>query len=192
MIKPSRTSISALAITGAMLVAWVTNEGYVEVANVPTKDDRCTNGFGSTFDEDGRPIQCGEKTDPVKALRRAYVLMEQKKKKLEKCITGEVSEVEAGLLFDFSGQYGETATCKSSMVKHINAGRYKEACEAYTLYKYAAGYDCSTPGNKRCYGSWERSMWRRTTCLNALNPESAPLPDTGAVARSGSGPTKEN
>lgn len=186
-----RVALSALPITAAALVAWTAHEGFVGVASVPTKDDRCTNGFGSTFDESGRPIECGEKVDPVTALRRAYVLMEQKRARLGKCVTGPVLPAEAELLDDFAGQYGEVATCKSSMVKHINAGRYREACEAYTLYKFAAGYDCSTPGNKRCYGLWLRSQWRRDTCLAAQEPDAAPSLDTGAVARSGSGPTKE-
>lgn len=185
MIK--RAALSATAILASSLVAWTVNEGWMETASIPTKGDRCTNGFGSTFDEYGRAIMCGEKIDPVKALRRAYVLMEQKKKRLEKCVTGPVSDVEASLLFDFAGQYGEAATCKSSMVKHINAGEYKKACEAYTLYKYAAGYDCSTPGNKRCIGVWNRSVWRRDECLMALDPDAAPSIDTGAVAHSGAG-----
>lgn len=182
-----RVALSAIPITAAALVAWTANEGFVGVASVPTKGDRCTNGFGSTFDENGRAIPCGEKVDPVQALRRAYVLMEQKKAKLEKCVTGQVSEVEADLLSDFAGQYGEAATCKSSMVKHINAGQYRDACEAYARYRFAAGYDCSTPGNKRCPGVWTRSLWRRDTCLAAQEPDAAPSTDTGAVARSGSG-----
>lgn len=189
MLQPNRKAYAAIGISAAMLVAWVTNEGYVETASVPTKNDRCTNGYGSTFDEQGRPIECGEKTDPVTALRRAYVLMEQKRSVLSRCITGLVSDEEAKLLNDFAGQYGEKATCKSSMVKYINAGEYKKSCEAYTLYKYAGGYDCSTPGNKRCSGVWNRSLWRRAQCLEALNPDSAPSLDTGSIeSASGAGP----
>lgn len=185
MVKPSRKAFAAIGVSGAMLVAWVTNEGWQETANVPTKNDRCTNGFGSTFDENGRPINCGEKVDPVTALRRAYALMEQKHAVLSKCITGPVSEEEAALLNDFAGQYGEAATCKSNMVKYINAGEYEKSCEAYTRYRFAGGFDCSTPGNKRCSGVWTRSLWRRAKCLDALNPEAAPPPDAGAVARGG-------
>ena len=190
-----RAALSAIPIAAITLVTWGVNEGWMGTAKIPTKDDRCTNGFGSTFDEQGNPIKCGEKVDPVTALRRAYVLMDQKRKTLEKCVTGPVSDVEAQLLDDFAGQYGESATCKSSMVKFINQGKYKEACEAYAAYKFAAKRDCSKPENwgpLGCKGVWTRSIARRNTCLESLIPESAPALDPGNVASSGSGPTKEN
>ena len=53
------------------------------------------------------------------------------------------------------------------MVRQINAGDYIAACHGYARYRFAAGFDCSTPGNKRCWGVWERSKKRRDDCLKA-------------------------
>ena len=53
------------------------------------------------------------------------------------------------------------------MVRHTNAGRYREACNAYTLYKFSGGHDCSIPGNKVCAGVWKRNLSRRDRCLEA-------------------------
>ena len=49
---------------------------------------------------------------------------------------------------------------------HVNAGRYKEACDAYLLYKRVAGRDCSIRANG-CYGVWTRAQDRQRRCLEA-------------------------
>jgi hypothetical protein len=48
------------------------------------------------------------------------------------------------------------------------AGNYALACQAYLRYKFAAGYDCSTPGNKRCMGVWTRQLQRHAACTGVL------------------------
>jgi hypothetical protein len=35
------------------------------------------------------------------------------------------------------------------------------------LYKFSAGYDCSTPGNKICSDVWNRSKDRYAACMGA-------------------------
>jgi hypothetical protein len=45
------------------------------------------------------------------------------------------------------------------------AGDYAGACKALLFYKFSAGYDCSTPGNKRCYGVWTRQIDRHSKCM---------------------------
>lgn len=51
------------------------------------------------------------------------------------------------------------------MRRLLLAGDYAGACRALLRYKYAAGYDCSTPGNKRCYGVWTRQLARHAKCM---------------------------
>jgi GH24 family phage-related lysozyme (muramidase) len=53
------------------------------------------------------------------------------------------------------------------MIKHINAGEYAKACDAYLLYKYSGGHDCSIPGNKICAGVWTRQLERQAQCKEA-------------------------
>ena len=47
------------------------------------------------------------------------------------------------------------------------AGNYVQACNALLKYRYAAGFDCSTPGNKRCWGVWTRQLERHAKCMAA-------------------------
>jgi GH24 family phage-related lysozyme (muramidase) len=78
-----------------------------------------------------------------------------------------MSQVEYDVLVDFAYQYGVVATCKSAMVRAVNAGQYDKACRAYTLYKFSGGYDCSIPGNRVCRGVWDRNLARQARCLAA-------------------------
>lgn len=167
MIK--RQTVLALSLSAAALVAIVSDEGFTEKATVPTKNDRPTNGFGGTFNEDGTPVKLGDTIKPVPALKRSLAHIAKDEHGLRKCVTGELSQNEYDVLVDFAYQYGVVATCKSSMVQYVNAGQYAAACEAYLRYKYSGGYDCSTlidgKPNKRCWGVWQRNLARRDRCL---------------------------
>lgn len=162
-----RIAIAALSLSAAGLVAIVTDEGWAPAAMVPTKNDRPTVGFGSTFRDDGTPVQMGDRIDPVNAVRRSALHIAKDETRLKQCVTGELTQGEYDTLVDFSYQYGGPKTCASAMVENINAGRYAQACEAYTLYKFSGGFDCSTSGNKVCAGVWKRSLARRDRCLEA-------------------------
>ena len=54
------------------------------------------------------------------------------------------------------------------MRRETQAGNYAQACDAYLLYRFAAGYDCSTlvngQPNKRCWGVWDRQLKRHAAC----------------------------
>ena len=139
-------------------------------AAVPTQNDRCTNGFGSTFKEDGSPVKCGETITPPQAIKRSLAHIAKDEAGLKRCVTGAVYQAEYDILGSFAYQYGVPATCKSSMVRNINSGKYAQACEGYTLYKFSGGNDCSLPQNKKiCGGVWKRNLERRDACLAAQN-----------------------
>lgn len=163
-----RLPVAALSLSMAAWAAYIAvPEGWMPKAEVPTKNDRCTNGFGSTFKEDGSPIKCGEVVTPVQAVVRSAAHIAKGEAVLKRCITGQMSQAEYDILMDFDYQYGEVATCKSSMVKEINAGNYIAACNAYTKYRYSGGFDCSIPGNRVCSGVWKRNLDRQARCLAA-------------------------
>ena len=171
-MRHPRTAVAAMALSAAALVGMLLDkEEYAEVATIPTKNDRCTNGFGGTWNEDGSPVKCGDKIKPVPALKRTMAHINKDETALKRCITGPMSQVEFDIAVDFAYQYGTTATCNSSMVRHTNAGKYVEACNAYMLYKRSGGYDCSTmingKPNKRCWGVWQRNLERRAKCIDA-------------------------
>lgn len=162
-----RLPAAILALSATALVALVASEGYTGRAVVPTQGDRPTVGFGSTFRDDGSPVQIGDTITPPAALARTLAHIQQDEGALRQCVTAPLHQVEYDTLVDFSYQYGAKATCASSMVRFINAGQYEQACGAYLRYRFAAGYDCSTPNNKRCAGVWTRQLERYQTCMAA-------------------------
>ena len=170
MIHP-RVAIGVLSLSAAGFVAIVSQEDFTERAVVPTKNDRPTVGFGSTFREDGSPVLITDTIKPVPALRRSISHIAKDEAGLKRCVTGPLSQVEYDVLTDFAYQYGVSTACKSSMVLYANAARYRESCEAYTKYRFSGGYDCSTlingKPNKRCWGVWTRNLARRDKCLEA-------------------------
>lgn len=184
-----RIVIAALSLSAAGFVTLVASEKFVGTAMVPTKNDRWTVGFGSTFRDDGSPVQPGDTITPAQAIKRSQAHIANSETKMKRCVTGDMSQPEYDILVDFSYQYGEYATCNSTMVREVNAGNYAAACMGYASYKYlitknrthgwepfkfdAANnptrwrFDCSTPGNKVCRGVWNRNLERQATCLAA-------------------------
>jgi len=162
-----RLAISGLVLSGSALVALVAQEGFTERAVIPVVGDRPTVGFGSTTHADGTPVRMGDTTTPVKALQRTLAYVQKQDMQIRKCVTAPLHQAEYDTLADFGYQYGIGALCKSSMVRLANAGDYAGSCKAYLQYRFVAGYDCSTPGNKRCYGVWTRQLKRFNDCMGA-------------------------
>jgi len=162
-----RLAISALVLSGSALVALVAQEGYTDKAIVPVKGDVPTLGHGSTTHADGTPVRMGDTTTPVKALQRTLAYVQKQDMQIKQCVTADLYQIEYDTLADFGYQYGIGALCKSSMVRLANAGDYAGSCKAYLQYRFVAGYDCSTPGNKRCYGVWTRQLKRYNDCMGA-------------------------
>lgn len=79
----------------------------------------------------------------------------------------KLHQEEFDVYMDFVGQFGIGNWRASSMRRDLLMGDYVGACNALLLYKYSAGYDCSTPGNKRCYGVWTRQLDRNRKCLES-------------------------
>jgi lysozyme len=163
-----RTTIAALSVSAAAFVALIAHEGWTDRAVIPVKGDVPTVGPGLTKRPDGSPVQMGDTIKPVEGITRSLAHIQESETALKRCVTAPVSQVEYDILVDFAYQYGEAATCKSGMVRAINAGDYAASCEAYLRYRFVAGYDCSTPGNRRCPGVWTRSQARRDKCVEAL------------------------
>lgn len=162
-----RLAVAILSLSAAGFVGILQHEGYTDRAVVPTVNDRPTVGYGSTFREDGTPVQMGDTITPAKAVARSFAHIAKDEAGLKRCITAPLHQREYDVLVDFTYQYGVQATCKSAMVRAVNAGNYALACEGYKRYRYSGGFDCSTPGNRRCWGVWERNLKRYNNCMEA-------------------------
>lgn len=171
----ARIAVSALALSAAGLIGIATHEHYTETAVIPTKGDRPTYGFGSTVKADGKPVQMGDRTDPVRALHTVQAHLSREESQFRDSLPGvKLTQGEYDLYMDFVYQYGIGNWLKSSMRRELLAGRYVNACDALLQWRRAGGYDCSTlvngKPNKRCWGVWERQKERHAKCLAEQAP----------------------
>lgn len=164
----ARLAVAALALSASAFVGILSSEGYTDTAVVPTKNDRPTVGFGSTFRDDGAPVRMGDRITPVRAVQRAAVHLSQEEVAFRASIPGvELHQAEYDVYMDWVYQYGTGAWSKSAMRRELQAGRYRHACDALLLYRRSGGYDCSIPGNRVCAGVWTRQLARHKKCAEA-------------------------
>lgn len=163
--------VAGLSLSAAALIGLATQEGYVGEAMIPTKNDRPTIGYGSTFHEDGTPVKLGDVTTPVRALVKLKAHVDKEEAAFRKSLDGAyLSQIEFDQYMDFVYNFGIGNWLGSSMRKHVQAGRYSEACQSLLLYKRAGGRDCSLPENwgpKGCRGVWTRQLERVEKCMAA-------------------------
>lgn len=163
----ARLVVASLSLSAAALVGIVAHEGYTDKAVIPTVNDRPTVGFGSTFHENGQAVKMGETTTPVRALIKAQAHISKEEERFRASLPGvALHQSEYDLYMDWVYQFGTGAWNKSSMRRNLLASNYRAACDSLLLYKFSGGYDCSTPGNKRCSGVWTRQQERHAKCLS--------------------------
>lgn len=167
-MRRARTAVAGLVLSAAAFVGIVNDEWFTDTAVIPTKNDRPTVGFGSTFWEDGRPVKMGDKITPVRAVRLAATHLSKEEAIFRASLPGvALHQAEYDLYMDWVYQYGTGAWVKSSMRRELLAGRYPQACNALLLYKRSGGHDCSIPGNRICAGVWKRQLERHHKCMEA-------------------------
>ena len=163
-----RIAVGLLTVSLAGFGAWKASEGFTDTAVIPTKGDVPTIGHGSTRYEDGKPVKMGDTITRPRAELLARNLMTQDERQFAASLPGvKLHQVEFDLYMDFTGQYGIGNWRSSSMRRDLIAGEYAQACADLLKYRYAAGFDCSTPGNKRCRGVWSRQLERNAKCKAA-------------------------
>ncbi|GGY87701.1 glycoside hydrolase family protein [Shewanella fodinae] len=165
-----RLAIGGISLSAAGFIALVVSEGWIDVASPPVQGDRPTAGFGSTYHIDGTPVKAGDKLTPVQALQTAQSHISKDEQRFRDSLPGvEMTQAEYDNYIDWVYQYGIGRWLDSPMRFSLINGNHAIACDALLLpqYQTVAGYDCSTPGNKRCYGVYTRNLKRHKTCLDA-------------------------
>lgn len=164
--SPVRYVVGAMALSAAGLIGLVGQEDFTATAVIPTKNDRPTVGYGSTFWENGKPVKMGDKITPVRALYLAGAHISKEEANFRRSIPAvKLTQGEYDVYMDWVYQYGTGAWSKSSMRSNLIAGNYASACKALKAYKFSGGHDCSIPGNKVCAGVWTRQLKRYDTCM---------------------------
>jgi len=162
----TRTPVITATVSAAFLLFVATHEGYSPTVVTTAVDPVPTGGFGSTLNEDGKPLKPGEAMPPVRALvvLRAHVSRDEERFK-KSLPSVELTQGEYDLYMDFIYQYGFGTWNKSGMRSALLAGNYRAACDALLKYRYSNGQDCSAPGNKTCRGVWVRQQERHKKCI---------------------------
>lgn len=164
----TRVAVTVLAMSAAGFAAWQLNEGFSPVAHIPTKGDVPTIGHGSTRYESGEPVRLGDKITRERAERLARNLIKQDERQLADSLPGvALYQEEFDIYLDFAGNFGIGNWRKSTSRRHLLRGSHYAACKALLRYRFAAGYDCSTPFNRRCSGVWDRQLDRFAKCHRA-------------------------
>lgn len=165
-----RVAAASLVLSAGAFVALTGEEHFTATAVIPTKNDRPTVGFGSTFWEDGRPVKMGDTITPVRAVQLAGHHISKEEARFRASIPGvKLYPAEYDLYMKWSYQYGGGAWARSAMRTKLLLGDYIGSCKALLAYKFSGGYDCTTmvngKPNKVCYGVWTRNLERYETCM---------------------------
>jgi GH24 family phage-related lysozyme (muramidase) len=164
----ARVIVAMLTISAAGFGTWQASEGFTDHAIIPTRGDVPTLGHGSTRYEDGSRVKLGDRITRPRAEELARNLMKADERRLSDSLPGvRLHQAEYNEYLDFIGQYGIGNWRGSSMRRELLAGNYAAACQSLLRFKFSAGFDCSTPGNRVCRGVWDRQVERNAKCMAA-------------------------
>lgn len=164
-MKAPRTGLAAIGLSAAALISIAISEGYTDRAVIPTKGDVPTVGFGTTTRPDGSPVQMGDRTNPVEALERKARDLQRFEGALKSCVRVPLYQHEYDAYVDLAYNIGPGAFCGSTVVRRLNAMDYEGACDAILMWKRVGAQDCSAPGNRVCWGLWQRRLATHQKCL---------------------------
>jgi len=167
VVKHPRIIIGALSLSASALIGLAVSEGYRDTAYIPTKGDVPTLGFGTTTRLDGSPVQMGDRTNPVEALQRKQRDLIKFEGALKTCVKVPLHQAEYDVYVDHAYNIGSGAFCSSTIVRRLNTQDYTGACDAILMWRRVGAQDCSVPGNKICWGLWERRLAAHAKCKAA-------------------------
>ena len=161
----ARIVVAALSISAAAFVGIVLHEGYSESAYPdPTYGTKVpTVGFGTT----GSDITMSTKMAPVQAVQRALRDTQRFEGAIKSCVKSPLSQSEYDTYISMAYNIGESAFCNSGIVRELNSGNYRAACDQILRWRFSNGQDCSAPGNRTCSGLWKRRLADHAACVAA-------------------------
>ena len=163
---PPRRSLAALSLSAAALVGIVLHEGYSDRAIIPVPGDVPTIGFGTTSGE-----KLGDTITPPQALARALVDVQQFEGAIKTCVTVPLTQNEYDAYVSFAYNVGSRAFCQSTLVKKLNLGDFKGACDELLRWRFFQGKDCALLENRRlCGGLVKRREAEYRQCLGEGAP----------------------
>lgn len=164
-MKHHRIAIAALALSASSLIGLAVSEGYTDRAIIPTKGDVPTLGFGTTTRPDGTPVRMGDTTNPVDALQRKHRDLVRFEGAIKQCVHVPLHQAEYDVYVDMAYNIGTAGFCGSTIVRRLNAQDYAGACRAILMWNRVAQQRCDVPGNRVCWGLWQRRLALHERCM---------------------------
>lgn len=158
----NRIAVGALSLSAIAFGGIAVREGYTSEAIIPTIGDVPTIGLGTT-----EGVRMGDRITPPQAIVRALQDIGKYEGAIKQCVHVPLHQAEYDVYVDLAYNIGSAGFCGSTIVKRLNAQNYAGACDAILMWNKAAGFDCSTPGNKRCAGLWTDRQRSHKNCMAA-------------------------
>ena len=169
-MSAKRVVASLLVASAALYTSLETSEGFVAQAMKPVPEDRWTYGYGSTFKEDGTPVQPGDRI----TRKGARTLMELKVRDeyqpiIYRC-AGDIpmTQGEFDALINLGYNIGAEKVCRYSIIRKFRAGDYEAGCQAILTIDMLNGKHCARDNNIRkvpgCKGILNRRQEQLQMC----------------------------
>ena len=130
---------AAVALSAIGLVAIAGWEGFREDAYIPIDGDVPTIGFGHTAG-----VRLGDTVTVEQALTLLRGDVRAAERGVLSCVKVPLSQGELDAYVSLAFNVGTSAFCGSTLVRKLNAGDYKGACDEIKRWHYAGGV--SVPG----------------------------------------------
>lgn len=150
-----RMVVGGLSLTAAGLISIATWEGFKEEAYIPVPGDVPTIGFGST-----EGVKLGDTISVPDALNRLEADVRVAEDAVRSCVTVPLMPYEFDAYVSLAYNIGKSHFCGSTLVKKLNAGDYRGACEEIKRWVYVDGRVVQGLVNRR------EAEYRR--CIGAL------------------------
>lgn len=130
---------AAVAISAVGFVAIAGWEGFREEAYIPIAGDVPTIGFGHTAG-----VRLGDTVTVEQALTLLRGDVREAERGVLSCVKVPLSQGELDAFVSLAFNVGTRAFCGSTLVRKLNAGDYRGACEEIKRWHFAGGV--SVPG----------------------------------------------
>ena len=130
-----RYAVTALSVSLAGILSIANFEGYADKVMIPVPGDVATGGFSHA---DNR-LPIGQYVDEAQAVDWLKDDIEKHRAYLIKCVKVPLTQSEFDAYLSFAFNVGGNAFCNSSLVKKLNSGDYRGACEGLKAWVYSGG-----------------------------------------------------
>lgn len=138
-MKNPRVAIGSLALAASTLVGIAMSEGWEPVAKPPVAGDVPTVGFGSTRNQDGTAVRNGQAVTPDRALVMLLADAGEAERAVKRCAPVPMHSHEFSAFVSLTYNIGESAFCRSTLVRKLLAGDYEGACKEILRWDFFQG-----------------------------------------------------